>query len=978
MSDELHLLVVPHTHWDREWYQTFQQFRLRLVHAVDTVLHTLDSDPDFTFFMLDGQTVVLEDYLEVRPENAARLQTLGQQGRLLVGPWYLQPDEFLVGGESLIRNLQIGHAMAIPYGGPMAVGYVPDTFGHTAQLPQILRGFGLDNAVFWRGVGPEIERGAFRWLAPDGSDVLVAWLYDEFGYSNAAMLPLEPDLLAERVRHIADRMRARAVTNTLLLMNGSDHREPQPGLPSALAAASERLRASGLTLAIGTLPQYIETLRAATDDMPVYRGELRSSYAAHLLPGVLSARMWLKQRNAAVEALLTHWAEPMATWSWLFGAEHPTSLLQLAWKFLLHNHPHDSICGCGIDQVHREMLPRFDQSEQIADGLAADALTFLAGQVDTRGSSRSVPAVVFNPTDGARTDLVHVKAHMPLAEFEVVDADGRLLPHQTLSTHSAELLDQEVDKLLVLGGLGVASEGSAMGYVLLDARVGLSDRHDHPTIEVIIAQHGTPNLPAFERLKEQVTALSARDDITAFRVIVREPPRTEMLVLARDVPGRGGRVLFLQPRTPTEGTQRLAHTSGTLRVTAHPEQLALENTHLFVGVEPDTGSLTLLDKRSGRAYSGLNAVEDSGDVGDLYTYCPPRSDTCVRAPAWPPAVAIVEGGPVRATMRITRTYLLPRACTTDRSARSGDHVTCVVTSDVSLVAGARRVEIRTTVENVARDHRLRVLFPVPFVADWADAEGVFEVRRRPATSASADTGHDAAQAQWAETPVSTYPQKRFVDVSDDSAGLAVLNRGLAEYEVMPNAATGGSVVAITLLRCVEWLSRDDLATRRGHAGPMLHTPEAQGPGRHTFEYALVPHTGTWRAEDTLALHEAQAFETPLRAVVTEQHPGRLPNLWSFAHVTPACVVVSAMKRAEREDALVIRLHNPLDEPLTAEVILPVAFTDVREVNLNEEETPQSGSRDVARFLSTGVRASLRGGEIKTLLFRFAHLPVGTG
>src|SRR5579859_7319005 len=222
-EDITHLLVVPHTHWDREWYLTFQQFRVRLVRTVDLVLDTLEADPSFAFFMLDGQTIVLEDYLEVRPEHRERLARLARAGRILVGPWYLQPDEFLVGAESLVRNLQIGRRMGAAFGGVMPVGYVPDTFGHIAQLPQILRGFGLDNAVFWRGVGPEVERGAFRWAAPDGSEVLAIWLFDDFGYSNAAILPLEPEALATRVTQIAERMRPLAVTDVLLLMNGTDH-----------------------------------------------------------------------------------------------------------------------------------------------------------------------------------------------------------------------------------------------------------------------------------------------------------------------------------------------------------------------------------------------------------------------------------------------------------------------------------------------------------------------------------------------------------------------------------------------------------------------------------------------------------------------------------------------------------------------------------------------------------------------------------
>src|SRR5262249_12903058 len=151
--------------------------------------------------------------------------------------------------------------------------------------------------------------------------------------------------------------------------------------------------------------------------------------------------------------------------------------------------------------------------------------------------------------------------------------------------------------------------------------------------------------------------------------------------------------------------------------------------------------------------------------------------------------------------------------------------------------------------NTARDHRLRVLFPMPFAAATAAAEDTFAVTLRPARQLEPASGEQAWD-EWAEPPLNTQPQKRFVDLSDGTHGLGVLNRGLPEHEglAVPGAAgTAVSAVALTLLRCVEWLSRDDLATRRGHAGPPLHTPEAQGLGTHVFEYALVPHPGTWEA-----------------------------------------------------------------------------------------------------------------------------------
>src|SRR5437899_6234817 len=199
MTEQLNIILVPHTHWDREWYLTFQQFRARLVHTIDKLLDILDRDNNFTYFMLDGQTIVLDDYLEVQPEQEERLKRHTRAGRIQVGPWYLQPDEFLVSGESLIRNLQIGLQRAADFGEPMRIGYVPDCFGHIAQLPQILRGFDIDSAVFWRGVGAEVHKSEFYWTAPDGTQVLVLFLASVMGYSNARNMPLVPEEFAARV-----------------------------------------------------------------------------------------------------------------------------------------------------------------------------------------------------------------------------------------------------------------------------------------------------------------------------------------------------------------------------------------------------------------------------------------------------------------------------------------------------------------------------------------------------------------------------------------------------------------------------------------------------------------------------------------------------------------------------------------------------------------------------------------------------------
>ncbi len=972
------LILVPHTHWDREWYQTFQQFRMRLVRAVDNVLHVLDHDPAFTYFMLDGQTIVLEDYLEIRPENAERLRAYTQAGRLLIGPWYLQPDEFLVGGESLIRNLLLGAEIGAAYGGVMKVGYVPDTFGHIAQLPQILRGFGIDNAIFWRGVGSEVRQSEFWWAAPDGSRVLVLHLADPIGYSNARDLPLNVDDFLARLRIIQDALAPKSTTGILLLMNGSDHLEPQEGLPAVIAAANARL--TGAQITIGTLPQYVAAIQRANPTLETFSGEWRSGQIAPLLPGVLSTRIWIKQRSAACEYLLTDVAEPLCAWMWVLGEPYPAGFLRVAWRHLLHNQPHDSICGCSIDQVHAEMVSRFDQSQQIAEGLIEEKLAQLAEHINTSAlRSRSlstfgegrgeaapgIPIVVFNPAGGIRSDVVTctLEAQPGAGDLVITNLDGQIMPTEVIDRASKELGSIDLDAEVAASMLGMAGDGHVMGYSILRLDFTPGAEPGVENVDIIVASYGEPDTEVIQRAIAEGTAIAERPGFNHFHVTIRETLHETVRFVARSVPAHGYMTFLARARRPEDA-------SAALETELVAQETSIENAFYRVSVDPASGTLTVFDKTTGATYAGLHRFEDGGDVGDLYNYCPPLAeDTLVTAPARPPEITLPERGPVRATLRVALDYRLPARCSDDRSRRSDEAVRCSIVSDVSLSPGVRRIDIQTRVENTAQDHRLRVLFPLSFAADSAEAEGTFEVRRRPA-QISPPEGDPANWESWIERPVNTQPQKRFVDVSDGKLGLALLNKGLPEYEVIPAADEQSAALALTLLRCVGWLSRGDLSTRRGHAGPMEATPQAQLPGAWTFEYALVPHAGDWRADDAEVQRQAQAFQSPLRAVVAKMHAGVLALEGTLVSHHPGTLVVSAIKRAEREEALLVRCYNPLETEQTATLHLDVglAFRDVRLARLDEEPLDAEQQERLKRLSENSLRIRLRAGEIVTLLF----------
>src|SRR5580765_455329 len=434
----LDIHVVSHTHWDREWYLTYEQFRFRLVALVDRLLDLLDADPSYKHFHLDGQTIVLEDYLEIRPEQETRLRQAIADGRILIGPWYVMPDEFLVSGESLVRNLLRGHRISREFGTPMPVGYLPDLFGHVGQMPQIWRQFGLDNTILWRGFGG--AHAEYWWDAPDGSRLLMMHLPPE-GYCNATRIVFDPGAMMARAKEKVEFERGRTRTGQALLMNGVDHVEPHTAIPTLIAQLSA---IPGQHARHSTLPDYVAAVRTAVETerppLATIVGELRSGTDyANLLPGVLSARVYLKQRNAHVQTLLESYAEPLSVFashlaSSPLAPSHPAPLtffsypsgqLRHAWKTLLQNHPHDSICGCSIDAVHEENMTRFARARQVGDAVVDVALDAIADSVPTPAMPGIIRAVVVNTDAIECARVVDAFIDLPVDSAEpwrIVDA----------------------------------------------------------------------------------------------------------------------------------------------------------------------------------------------------------------------------------------------------------------------------------------------------------------------------------------------------------------------------------------------------------------------------------------------------------------------------------------------------------------------------------------------------------------------------
>lgn len=862
--------VVPHTHWDREWYQPFETFRARLVDVVDEVLDLLD-DPAARFpcFTLDGQAIVVEDFLDVRPQRRSAIERFVRQGRLRIGPWYVLADEYLVSPEALVRNLELGHAVSREFGGSMHVAYTPDSFGHIAQLPRLVAEFGHKAVVFQRGMGDEAERlgSEFEWRSPDGHVASLAvnlvgtyssvtalghldWEYqDPYDPQRAvrqarsvlfgpdAGEPAFPEWLRTAIERIPDGITAYAKTRVLLLLNGSDHLFPQRNLPDVIDTLNERI--DGVRFEHSDVETYVDDLRGRDPDLEIYQGEFRSSRYHHVLSGVWSTRMPLKQRNHASETLLERYAEPLLALAAVTAGHDDADLLRTAWRKLLENHPHDSICGCSIDDVERQMNARSDAVDQLGHALSERAVMALTA------ADEPPELVVFDPAPRAGWTLVEHTFDAPAgtgAEHRFQDVHGSRFPSQLTVRRVAVpgRSDTQVDRVTALFAL--PTEGLGLTAVRLRGS-------------------GT------DRAQEAGAPATATDPVTV--------------------------------KTGDDGH-------------------VLANRAVSVHVSRD-GSIVLEDRESGRRHDLRLWLEDERDAGDSYDFSPVPGDIPIRGWTHTPA-DVRQHGPLRGSVRLAGALEVPARLGEDRRPSEG-MVVVPFHVDVSLDAFAERVDLKVALENQAHDHRLRLVVATGVHAGEIASDGHWHLVKRP-------VGPPAAE-HWYQRPVSTVHQRRFSAVSDGTSGLSVMAKGLPEVEARP--ADDGVEIAVTLLRAVGWLSRDDLVSRPQGAGPALEAPGAQCPGSHVFELAIAPFEGGFAAPRLYA--EAERFHTPARAFVAghvdprpDLKPGTEASTRESAlrsdgslHLT-APLALTALR--PREDGTTeVRIYNPTPEPVSGTLAL---------------------------------------------------------
>lgn len=840
---------VLSTHWDREWHQPFQDVRYRLVELIDKILAGFADGRLKGPFQTDGQAVLIEDYLEVRPDRREQIEKAAQKGKLIIGPWYALPDEFTVSGESLIRNLEAGRAVARSLGGkPSGAGFLCDMFGHNSQMPQIFAGFGIRGGFIWRGLN--IDKRNIIWRGADGTE-LPCYVFGPAGYANYATFvrhwndfkrkfnPVEGANDLET--NMGDEARNTDV-NPVLLFDGCDHQEWDQEMYGVLLDRMKR-KQGPYQLVHTSLDEYLrEMLEQADKIETVYEGELRDPRrklwgGADVIAGVLSSRVWIKQDNTECQNLLCHWAEPFSAFaSAALNQEYPQGFLNVAWRWLLQNHSHDSIGSCSLDQVHEDMKYRFDQCRRIADRLTIEATHKLAASIEGDVTDSDLRVVVFNPLvrdfDQVTEMTLQIPTEWPVFNeffgyepkpaFRIYGADGSEIPYQRLA--------QAMGRMKVR----VWKRKLPEGYKTNDVKVALR-------LSVPASGYTTLSIRAGEE----------------------------------SVPTR-------YPEMPGLVTS----------------ECGMGNEQLAVSIESN-GTLTITDKRSDQVYNRLLTFEDAADIGDGWNRGVAVNDQVFVSTACKSEIALIHHGPMLATFRIRTTMLVPDGFHFDSMRRSDQFTELLIDSLVSLRPGQDYVQVQTTVDNCADDHRLRVLLPTGADAQTYLADSPFDVVERPIALREDNY-------KYHELEVETKPQQSWTAVSDEKRGLAVVSAGLLESAVcdIPDRS-----IALTLFRGMRRTIFTD------------GEPGGQVRGPMTFDYRIVPVTGQpdrtrlceLGREISAGVRIAQLRPQDLAAYRTGH---TLPPTAGFLRVDGPVIVSSVRQVGE---GLELRMFNPWEKMIVATV-----------------------------------------------------------
>ncbi|PWT97978.1 MAG: hypothetical protein C5B53_07345 [Candidatus Melainabacteria bacterium] len=964
MSETSKLYLYLHTHWDREWYFPFEIYRSQLVGITREIVKRLESG-ELPSFLLDGQIAIVEDVLEIDPTLHQRLKKLIEAGKLSTGPWYVLADQMLVCGESLIRNLKLGIEITNQFGLPCLVGYCPDTFGHSHDLPRILNGFGIKTAYVWRGV-PQLKEGpVFWWQSPDGSKVIAYHLsrgYYQTIFHNQLSVEERAAYLASWTspsqQESGSPVAYSKLFNGSLFPVGGDHMAPPGHFSENLDLLNVRLneqRGDGhesspgrISLAPIALSDFSRMLSVATTsatvNIPTIDAELRDNSAtllygrSYLLPGVLSTRLYLKRENRLSEHRLIKIVEPLnSLLHWSKGLSYPHCELNHAWKLLLKNHPHDSICGSSVDPVHQEMMVRSKRLNQVLDGLDR-----LAREKVSQDSNFTAVTHSKDPASLSVSNLSSFDPSFPANALVVYNLAAEALKGPVRFSWAGDL--------------------------------NLKTREDYEAAVAAVLSETTGS-------DVQVTALQVKSDEEVFVHVGGAPVFKHVqffegwLWLDRipglgltEVPWRGPHMRNAQDKVTKPGSEPDFVLVGPKR---------LVNEFFEVEIQND-GTLKIMASEGSNRKDFLlgHSLRDVADAGDSYNFDPIESDK----PLYARLTACSSGqkGPLVGSLLLSYELDIPAgledinpSSTAEPSApvrprlfkRTNEKITHRFTTEISLRRGVPIVFFETTWENYARDHRLEVVFQTGSTVERTFSENHFSVTERSAVNPKSPLpvpiGFEAMPDR--------YPCQRFFL----SNGQVFLNSGLPEY------GAEDSSITITLLRAVSRLGRPRLRTRGSGAGPNIDTPEANcwGTNRASYGWSPLPgkvsgkvtHNNLSESSLIHAYRVAELFEGTFWATLAVRPSERFDG--ALLSIDNPAIRLMALYLSENRSSVCLRLLNVTRQPQEAVLSINLPCKSAQKCRINEEieedlERLDNGMSDPTK--SRRYKIKLRTNELFTV------------
>ncbi len=902
--------VVSNTHWDREFRRSFEKTRRNLLRMLDAAIDILEKDPGYHSYTLDGHTIPLDDYLKMRPEHRQRVEELVKKGRLIIGPWYTLVEQFSVSQEALVRNLLWGKRMMQEFKAPPGtVAYTPASWGQTGQLPQILRDFGLDKIMFYRGISHHEADAEYVWQAPDGAELLASrfavyarynWYYQvhrpvtrgrvfekdyhwaEFDESLFMCVDgpaahdrafdvkhpaghYDKSVLKKAIMDMIEREGAHFTTPVFLAMHGHDISHPMP-FETRMVRDAQQVVGEKYDVEHTSLELFWRDCEAALDRdaLPVLTGERRSYLKkgmwTFLFPSTISARTGLKQQDFQASTRLVYLAEPFDALAAGLGAQPSENYLNRAWSYLLANHTHDANGGCAPDAVCLDMAYRYRKVTDICDILTADAMSHISVNLSPKDTSPGdVFLVVYNSLPYPRDAVLDLKLHLP------------------------RHLGSDVALVFDAGKSPVHVQNTRASSVFVDS-------------------------------PWDVPAILDSNEISA-------------TALVKNLPACGYRVYKIQPDDAVSNPSLLT------------DRYVMENPFLRVAVNSN-GTVDVTDKKSGRIFEQLNHLSDEGEAGNAWRHVSPEHDNKVTSLDVTADRKVMADGPFCCAISATFEFSVP-VDYGDGTGRNPKTVSLPVQMTYKLSQTGRRLEIEASIDNRAKDHWLRANFRVRLKSSHTWADSHFDVVSREIALPVA-TG-------WAEQPQGTHPLRTFVDVTDGKTGLAIFSRGLFEYEAMQDK---DNTLALTLLRAcrIKLAVSEEKQTELPDSG-------IQCPGVQNFHYAVMPHQGDWQAAQLL--NQALDYCVPVRAAVTSRGHGRLPRHFSLVHLDNPAVQLSCLK-PEKNNGVVLRLYNPSLKDQAFTLRFGPNVISAEWCRMDETRIEQ------AFYSENEIRESIGGKKIKTL------------